>query len=159
MLSRRALLLALVLSGSTAALGETKFTVDPEAGNNTFRAVFDAAIGERITAVTSEVGCNLRVHERKLTGQATCSVPLTSIRVDNDDTKSEAFRQWATNQKVVPERCAVALEVPDLKLDAPVEPMKPVPVEAEGAVTICGRPRDDKGTEKISGAVVYLPAG
>ena len=29
----------------------TAFAVDPEAGNNTFMAVFDAAIGERITAV------------------------------------------------------------------------------------------------------------
>ena len=37
-------LLALVLTGSPV-LGETRFVVDPEAGNNTFSAVFDAAVG------------------------------------------------------------------------------------------------------------------
>jgi len=157
--NRTSLLLALGLSASTTALGETKFTVDPEASNNTFSAVFDAAIGERITAVASEVGCSLRVDEQKLTGQATCSVPLTSIRVDNDDTKSDHFRQWATNKNVEPKKCLFELEVPGLKLDTPVEPMKPVPFETEGTFTICGRSRDDKGTEKISGTIIYLPAG
>ena len=157
--NRTSLLLALGLSASTTALGETKFTVDPEASNNTFSAVFDAAIGERITAVASEVGCDLRVDEQKLTGQATCSVPLTSIRVDNDDTKSDHFRQWATNKNVEPKKCLFELEVPGLKLDTPVEPMKPVPFETEGTFTICGRSRDDKGTEKISGTIIYLPAG
>jgi hypothetical protein len=160
MLSRRILLLlALVLSGSTTVLGETKFTVDPEAGNNTFSAVFEAAVGERITAVTSEVGCNLRVDEQKLTGQATCSVPLTSIRVDNDETKTDHFWQWATNKKVDPKKCVFELEVPGLKLDAPVEAMKAVPFETEGTFRMCGRPRDDKGAEKISGTIIYLPAG
>ena len=51
------------------------------------------------------------------------------------------------------------LEVPGLKLDTAVEPMKPVPFETEGTFTICGRPRDDKGKEKISGTIIYLPAG
>jgi hypothetical protein len=32
-------------------------------------------------------------------------------------------------------------------------------VETEGTFTICGRPRDDKGAEKISGTIIYLPAG
>ena len=154
-----ALLVALLLAGATTALGDTTFTVDPEAGNNTFSAVFDAAVGERITAVTSAVGCRLEVDEEKVTGHATCSVPLTSIRVDNDDTKSDHFRQWATNKKVAPEKCAFELQVPGLKLDAGVEPMKPVPFETAGTFTICGRPRDDKGAEKISGTVIYLPAG
>jgi hypothetical protein len=154
-----ALLLALLLAGSTTASSETTFTVDPDAGNNTFSAVFDAAVGERITAVTSAVGCTLRVDEEKLAGQATCSVPLTSIRVDNDDTKSDHFRQWATNKKVGPEKCVFKLEVPGIRLDGAVEPMKPVPFETEGTFTICGRPRDDKGAEKISGTVIFLPAG
>jgi len=145
------LLLARVLSGSTQALGETRFAVDPEAGNNTFSAVFDAAIGERITAVSSASGATLRVDEAQLSGQASCAVPLSSIRVDNDDTKSDHFRQWATNKKVDPRKCTFKLEVPHLKLEGPVEAMKPVPFEAEGTFTICGRPRDDKGPEKISG--------
>jgi hypothetical protein len=154
-----ALLLSLLLAGSTTVLGDTTFTVDPEAGNNTFSAVFDAAVGERITAVTSAVGCSLRVDEETLAGRATCSVPLESIRVDNDDTKSDHFRQWATNKKVGPEKCAFEFDVPGLKLDGAVEPMKPVPFETEGTFTICGRPRDDKGREKISGTIILLPAG
>ena len=45
--------LVFILLGSSATLADTKFAVDPEAGNNTFTAVFDAAVGERITAVSS----------------------------------------------------------------------------------------------------------
>src|SRR6266446_3952610 len=116
-----ALSLALALGGSPPARAGTAFAVDPEAGNNTFSAVFDAAIGERITAVSSAVGCTLSVDETKLEGKTTCSVPLTSIRVDNDDTKSNHFRQWATNKKVDPKKCVFKLEVPGLKLDAAVE--------------------------------------
>jgi len=128
--SRRAvLLLALVLSGPPAALGETQFSVDPEAGDNTFSAVFDAAVGERITAVSSAVGCTLRVDEDKLAGHATCSVPLGSIRVDNDDTESDHFREWATSKKVDARKCRFELDVSGLKLDGAVQAMKPVPSE------------------------------
>jgi hypothetical protein len=150
--------LALVLFASAAWAG-TAFKVDPDAGNNTFSAVFDAAIGERITAVSSGIGCTLRVDERQLTGDAACAVPLTAIRVDNDDVKSEHFRQWATNRQVDPEKCVFELEVSGLKLSAPVEPMQPVPFETEGTFSICGRRRDDRGRERITGTIVYLPAG
>jgi hypothetical protein len=153
-------LLALALGGSTAAaLGETTLAVDPEAGNNTFSAVFDAAIGERITAVSSDVGCTLHVDEQQLMGRATCSVPLTAIRVDNDDTKTDHFRQWATNKNVEPRKCAFELEVPRLALETGVEPMKAVPFETEGTFTICGRRRDDGRPERIGGTITYLPAG
>ena len=154
----RALVTLLLLAG-VAARGETRFAVDPEAGNNTFSAVFDAAVGERITAVSSTVGCTLSVDEAKLEGTASCSVPLTSIRVDNDGPKSDHFRQWATNKKLDPRKCRLELEVPGLKLAGVVEPMKPVPFETEGTFTICGRSRDDKRAEKISGTIIYLPAG
>src|SRR5207253_10651590 len=110
-----ALLACLFVLGAPAARGDTRFAVDPEAGNNTFTAVFDAAIGERITAVSSAVACTLTVDEAKLEGKASCSVPLTSIRVDNDETKSEHFRQWATNKQVEPKRCDFKLEVPLLR--------------------------------------------
>lgn len=150
--------LALILMASAAWAGPG-FQVDPDAGNNTFSAVFDAAIGERITAVSSEVGCTLRVDERRLTGDATCSVPLTAIRVDNDEVKSEHFRQWATNRQVEPEQCRFELEVSRLALGGPVEPMRPMPFDTEGRFTICGRRRDDDGRERISGSIVYLPAG
>jgi hypothetical protein len=155
---RAALLLPLLLGGS-AARGDATFTVDPDAGNNTFSAVFEAAIGERITAVGAGVGCTLRVDETARTGRATCSVPLTSIRVDNDDTKSDHFRQWATNKTTDPRACVLALDVPGVRLADPVEPMKPVSFETRGRFTICGRTRDDGGTEKITGTLVYLPAG
>jgi hypothetical protein len=35
----------------------------PSLGNSAFTAVFDAAIGERITAVSSAIDCNLDVDE------------------------------------------------------------------------------------------------
>jgi len=73
--------------------------------------------------------------------------------------KSDHFRQWATNKKVDPKKCVFKLEVPGLKLDTAVEAMKPVPFGTEGTFTICGRPRDDKEAEKISGTIIYLPAG
>ncbi len=137
----------------------TTFTVDPEIGNNTFTAVFDAVIGERITAVSSAVSCTLSVDEEKLEGSATCSVPLTSIRVDNDDTKSGHFGEWATNKKSEPGKCTFDLELPRVKLPPPIEPKKPVAFETEGTFTLCGRKRDDGGPERIRGTVLYLPAG
>jgi hypothetical protein len=37
--------------------------------------------------------------------------------------------------------------------------MQPVPFETEGTFSICGRRRDDRGRERITGTIVYLPAG
>src|SRR5438128_2936070 len=153
-----ALSLALLLAGTSATLADMKFAVGPEAGNNTFAAVFDAAVGERITAVSSAVGCTLTVDEAKLEGKASCSVPLASIRVDNDETKSDHFRQWATNKQVDPKKCVFRLDLPAVKLLGRVEPMKPVAFETEGTFTLCGRKRDDEGLEKIQGTILYLPA-
>ena len=155
----RVIALAVALAAAAPALAETRFTVDPDAGNNTFTAVFDAAIGERITAVSSAVSCTLDVDEEKLEGKASCSVPLTSIRVDNDDTKSDHFRQWSTNKKGDPKKCAFKLELPHVKVPPPVEPMKPTEFDADGTFTLCGRPRDDKGTETVHATVIYLPPG
>jgi hypothetical protein len=121
--------------------------------------VFDATVGERITALSSQIACTLDVDEEKLSGRARCSVPLTSIRVDNDDTKSEHFAQWATNKKVEPEKCSIDLTIPHVALTAPVEAKQPVSFATEGTFTVCGRPRDDHGAEKITGTIVYLPAG
>lgn len=45
---------------SHPALAENStFTVDPEAGNNTFNTVLDAVISERITAVSAAVECTM----------------------------------------------------------------------------------------------------
>ena len=150
---------AWLAAASAGARAETKFAVDPEAGNNAFTAVFDSAIGERITAVSSAVGCTLTVGEEKLEGRATCSVPLASVRVDNDDTKTGHFGEWATNKKMEPAECTFELEVPAVKLPPPVEPKTPVSFSTEGTFTICGRARDDKRPERIQGTVIYLPPG
>jgi hypothetical protein len=145
-----------LLLAAAAARGETVFTVDSEAGNNTFSAVFDAALGERITAVSATVGCTLHVDEAARTGRATCSVPLTAIRVDNDDTKTEHFRQWATNGKGDAQQCAIELSVDRVAVADAVEPMTPVPFSTDGTLTICGRRRDDRGAEKIGGTLTLL---
>ena len=155
----RAIALAIALAAATPVAADTRFTVDPEAGNNTFTAVFDAAIGERITAVSSAVSCTLDVDEEKLEGKATCSVPLTSIKVDADDTKTDHFRQWSTNKKTDPKKCVFKLELPHVKVPPPVEAMKPTEFDADGTFTLCGRPRDDKGTETVHATVIYLPPG
>lgn len=153
-------LLTAVSSFAWSAPGRAAtFNVDPDEGRNGFTAIFDSAVGERITAVSSTVGCTLSVDETKLEGRATCSVPLTSIRVDNDDTKSDHFRQWATNLKSEPAKCKLEVEVSHVKLPSPVEPKKPIEFTSEGKFRICGRERDDHRPERIQGTIVYLPAG
>jgi hypothetical protein len=152
-----ALLAAFTLVPSMRA--ETMFSVDPEAGNNTISAVFDAALGERIMAVSSGVGCTITADEGKLEARAKCSVPLTALRVDNDDIKTEHFQQWATNKKVDAKQCMFELDVPNVKLPPPVEEKKPVSFTTEGTFTICGRKRDGGGPERIQGTVIYLPPG
>ncbi len=148
-----------MLSAASRSRPETQSAVDPEVGNNAFTAVFDSQIGERITAVSSAVGCTLTVDEAKREGRASCSVPLGSVRVDNDDTKTEHFGQWATNKKTDPKQCTFQVEVPVVTLPSPVEPKTAVAFTTEGRFTICGRPRDDGEAEHIQGTVVYLPAG
>src|SRR5690349_6006999 len=77
--------------------------VDSDAGNNKFDATFDAPLGEKIVATSSSVGCDFTTDGDKVSG--TCSLPLTSIMVDNEPTKTEHFQQWATNKKVDPKNC------------------------------------------------------
>jgi hypothetical protein len=153
------LLVTPLLVAGSPARAATVFLVDPEAGSSTLTAVFDASVGERITAVSSQIGCTLEVDEAKLTGKARCSVPLKSIMVDNDATKSEHFAQWATNKKVEPEKCTLDVTIPEVALKPPVEAKQPVAFTTQGTFTICGRARDDKGSERITGTIVYLPPG
>ncbi len=99
------------LGGPGSAAGETQFVADSEVGNNAFTAVFDSAIGERITAVSSAVGCTVTVDEAKLEGHARCSVPLGSIRVDNDDPRpgtsdnGPPTRRWSRRNAPSTWRC------------------------------------------------------
>jgi hypothetical protein len=165
MMNKRAMKKALTAAVAAVTLSQPAWadtgslTVDPEAGNNTLSAVFDAALGERIMAVSSAVGCTIMADEGKLEGKAKCSVPLTSIKVDSDDIKTEHFQQWATNKKSDPKTCTFDLEVPRVQLPSALEEKKPVAFNSEGTFTICGRKRDSGQSEKIQGTVVLLPAG
>ena len=158
-------MICITLTFATAVVAQpgraevSTFTVKPQVGNNTFTAVFDAVIGERITAVSSAVGCTATADEEKFEGSVKCSVPLTSIRVDNDETKTEHFQQWATNKKGDPGQCTFDLEVPLVKLLPPIEAKKPIAFTSEGTFTICGRKKENGGPERISGTVIYLPPG
>lgn len=152
------LAITMTILASPVRAAETTFTVKPEVGNNTFTAVFDAVIGERITAVSSAVGCTLTFDEEKLEGRASCSVPLSSIIVDGDETKTGHFQQWATNKKMEPGQCAFEVEAPQVKVSSPLEPKSPIAFTTEGTFTLCGRKREG-GPEKITGTIIYLPPG
>ncbi|HSB19904.1 MAG TPA: hypothetical protein VLD85_07860 [Anaeromyxobacteraceae bacterium] len=154
-MSRAAALLALALAAP--ARGED-FAVDPDAGNNTFSAVFDAALGERINAVSSAVGCQIRYDERAGTASGRCSVPLSSIRVDNDDTKSDHFRQWATNKRSDPRECRLEAVFDGVKV-GPLAPESAVPFRAQIPFQVCGRGRSDGRSETLSGTAVLFPPG
>jgi len=97
--------------------------------------------------------------EDKLTGHAKCSVPLTAIKVDSDDIKTEHFQQWATNKKSDPKKCTFDLDVPSVTLPSALQEKQPVSFSTEGTFTICGRKREGGQPEKIQGAIVLLPAG
>ncbi|HEY6104666.1 MAG TPA: hypothetical protein VIV59_01695 [Anaeromyxobacteraceae bacterium] len=155
-MNRTAALLALTLA-APAALAED-FTVNPDAGNNGFSAVFDAALGERINAVSSTVGCDLAYDEKSGLASGRCSVPLTSIRVDNDDTKSDHFRQWTTNKKSDPAACRLEAVLGAVKV-GPLAPETPAPFAAEVPFTVCGRARADGGKEKVTGTALLFPPG
>jgi hypothetical protein len=133
--------------------------VDPAVGNNTFAAVFDAPFGERITANSTAVKCDLTFDDKTNTASGTCSVPLASIRVDNEDTKTEHFGQWATNKKSDPKECRFEARLTGVKLSQPLTPEQPIKFVAEIPFTICGRARTDHGAEHVEGTAVLLPPG
>ena len=147
----------LALAAAPAALGE-EFTVNPDAGNSSFSAVFDAALGERINAVSSAVGCDVTYDEKTGLASGRCSVPLTSIKVDADDTKSDHFQQWTTNKKSEPKDCSFVATFSGVKV-GPLSPEKPAPFTAEIPFTVCGRGRNDGGKEKVTGTALLFPPG
>jgi hypothetical protein len=156
-MNRTVAALVFVFALPTAALAED-FSVNPDAGNNSFSAVFDAALGERINAVSSAVGCELTLDEKAGTASGRCVVPLTSIKVDADDTKTDHFQQWATNKKSDPKSCKLVADFADVKLGA-LAPETPVPFSAEVPFTVCGRGRADGGKERVSGTALLFPPG
>jgi hypothetical protein len=132
--------------------------VDGTAGNNTLNGVFDAPLGERITATSSAVGCELQADAAGYVS-GRCSVPLESITVDADATKSDHFRQWATNRKSEPARCALVADLGSLTLTLPRDDGQSTEFQADLPFTVCGRPRVDGGREHVVGTVVRLEGG
>jgi hypothetical protein len=135
------------------------FGVDPEAGNNTMSAVFDAPLGERINALSNEVSCTLDWDAKSAAMSGNCEVPLKDIRVDNDDTKSEHFRQWTTNNSADPAKCSFQAKFTRVKPSKALVAEQPVAFEAEVPFTVCGRAREDGKPEHVTGTVILLPAG
>jgi hypothetical protein len=150
-------LAALALAVAAPALAE-ELEVNPDAGNNAFSAVFDASLGERISAVSSAVGCQIRWDEGSGIASGRCSVPLESIRVDNDDTKSDHFRQWATNKKGEPRDCRLEADFAGVKVGRLVAE-QPVAFAAEIPFKICGHTRADGAKEKVTGTALLFPPG
>jgi hypothetical protein len=134
------LVAVLTMSGAYAE----ELRVDPNVGNSTFNAVFDAKLGERINATSSAVECSVSYDEKGGTMSGTCLVPLTTIKVDNEDTKTEHFQQWATNKKMEPKDCRFEAQFAGLKVGRLIAET-PVKFTAEIPFTICGRPRTDGG--------------
>jgi hypothetical protein len=134
------------------------YTVDPDAGNSGFSAVFDARLGERINAVSSAVGCTLTLDPATGTAAGRCEVPLDSIRVDNDDTKSDHFRQWATNKKSEPRECLLTASFAGVRIGK-LAPETPVSFTAEVPFQVCGRGRTDGKAEKVTGTALLFPPG
>lgn len=146
-----------VLLAATLAHGEA-LDVDPKAGNNTFTAVFNAPLGERITAMSSAISCDATYDEKKQAFTGTCSVPLLSIDVDGNETKSEHFQQWATNNASKPKKCNFEATFTDVAV-GPLVAEKDVPFTAEVPFKVCGRSRTDGGKETVKGTARLFPAG
>jgi len=152
-------ILAVVLSfglGLSLAAAADDLKVSPDNGNNTFTAIFDAPLGERITAVSSAVACDISYDASAATASGRCSVPLSTVMVDNEETKTEHFQAWATNKKVKPQACALEAKFSDVKLSESLVPEKSVRFTAEAPFTICGRNRSDGGKEHIEGTAVLV---
>jgi hypothetical protein len=139
--------------------------VDPDAGNNKFDATFDAPLGERINATSSAVACEVTYDEKAGAASGACSVPLTSITVDSEPTKTEHFQQWVTNKKTDPKQCRIEAKFDGVKVEPTLTgtPSNGVPtsskISGEVPFTVCGRARSDGKKEKLSGTAMMLPDG
>ena len=139
-----------------ALIAAASLKVDADAGNNKFDAIFDAPLGEKIVATSSAVACDLTLENGSVAGA--CSVPLASVMVDNEKTKTEHFQQWATNKKSDPAKCALEARFEGLRLDGPIS-TTPAKFSGEAAFKVCGKSRTDGGKEKLEGTAVQLPNG
>jgi hypothetical protein len=147
----------LAIVGSSGAAYADAYKVSPDVGNSTLTAVFDAKVGERITALSSQVACDVTVDPKALTVTGSCAVPLTSIMVDNEPTKTEHFQQWSTNKKGEPKDCKYEAKFAGVKLDSAPKEGTPSAFTAQIPFTVCGRARTDGGKEKVTGTVMTVP--
>ena len=104
------------------------------------------------------MACQASYDEAAGTFTGSCAVPLTSIKIDNEDTKTEHFQQWATNRKVDPKSCQFAARFTDVKVGR-LAPEVPASFATDIPFTVCGRARADGGKEHVHGHAVLLPAG
>lgn len=153
---RIAATLAVVLAATTASA--ESFYVDPKVGNSVFNAVFDAKLGERIAATSSAVDCSATYDESSGTFSGSCAVPLATITVDNEPTKTEHFQQWATNTKTPAKECRFEARFDNVKVGKLVADT-PAPFTADVPFTICGRSRSDGGKERVTGQALLFPPG
>ena len=121
-------------------------------------AVFDAKLGERITAQSSQVACDLAYDEKAGTASGACSVPLTSVKVDNEDTKTEHFQQWVTNKKSDPKDCRFEARFEHVKVGK-LAPEEPASFAAQIPFTVCGRGPVDGRKEHVKGTALLFPPG
>jgi hypothetical protein len=154
-MNRAVLLATLVLAAPAAA---EDFKTDPDAGNNVLVAVFDAKLGERIGAQSSAVACDLAYDEKAGTASGRCSVALTTIKVDNEDTKTEHFQQWVTNRKSDPKECRFEATFSGVKVGR-LAPEQPASFTAQIPFAICGRGPVDGRKERVKGTALLFPPG
>jgi hypothetical protein len=131
--------------------------VDPDAGKNNFTAVFEAPLGERITAQSSSVECAVKYDDKANAFSGSCSVPLPTIMVDNEPTKTDHFQQWSTNKKSDPKDCRFEAKFEAVKLASALAPGAPAKFAADIPFTVCGRARTDAGKEHVEGTAVLVP--
>ena len=133
-------------------------TVSPKAGNSKFDAIFDAPLGEKIDAMSSQVSCDI-AYDAATGAVGKCSVPLTSIMVDNEPTKTEHFQQWATNKKVDAKKCKIEATLSGVKAEPVLLSPQESKITGEATFTVCGKARTDGGKEKVTGTAMKLDNG
>ncbi|HEX4381905.1 MAG TPA: hypothetical protein VH083_03110 [Myxococcales bacterium] len=141
-----------------AILAATTLSVSPTAGNSKFDAIFDAPLGEKIDAMSSAISCNIS-YDAATGASGSCTVPLTSITVDNEPTKTEHFQQWATNKKVAPKKCNLQATLSDVKAEPVLLSGKESQISGDATFIICGKARTDGGKEKVTGTAMKLDNG
>src|SRR5205814_626631 len=102
---------------------------------------------------------DLSYDDKAGTASGSCKVPLTSIDVDSEPTKTEHFQQWTTNKKSEPKKCALEAKLDGIKVEPAAIGAEPSKVSGDAAFTVCGRGRDGGGKEKLEGTAKMLPDG